>query len=164
MQIHVIKIEIRVLVVRHEDIIIAILQTHVGFEDKIVRDKKSEKGINTHSSQLEKLDPFYQLDVLVNDFSLLEGKVFVGFCAGDLDERLVEVDGVENVAFQTEQSFERGSENFRVSQAVCQIRESLFIRSNNVVFRTFVRVEMVVYRTVFKFLFSHINTFSCSIS
>jgi hypothetical protein len=71
-QIQVIKIEIRVLVIGHKDIIVAILQTHVGFQDKIVGDEQSEKGVNTHSSQFEKLDPFYQLDVLINDISLLE--------------------------------------------------------------------------------------------
>ena len=134
MQVQVVKVEIGVLVVGHENIIVAILQTHVRFHDKIIWHKKSEKGIHTHPSHFEELDPLHQLDILVNDFALLEGKVLVGFRTRDLDERLVEVDRVVDIAFQTQQPFERGSQDFRVAQAVRQEGEPFFVRGNHVVF------------------------------
>jgi hypothetical protein len=109
MQIQVIIIEIRMLVIRHEDIIITILQAHMSFNYKIVGDKKGEKSIYTHSCHFYKLDPFNQLGILIDNFSLLKWKIFARIWAGNLDERLVEVHGVVDVGFKTQETFEWGS-------------------------------------------------------
>jgi len=76
----------------------------------------------------------------------------MGIRGGELDERLVEISGVEDFTFESQQSFPRSTENFGIASSVGNVGVSLVPGDFDVVFVTFFRVIVGIDGSVFVFL------------
>jgi len=148
----VIPEEMSMLIVGIEEIIKGVLKRHVGLEDNIVGHEVSAPEVTNNDGVVPELGPFKQAGVLVKDVTFFEGKGSRGVGARHFHEGLIKVIGVIDITFESHESFERVTKDFRMSESISNVVVSLVIRSSNIVFVSLIVMEFIGNGTVSKLL------------
>lgn len=97
---------------------ISCVSNQISLESQTEWNVQSDVGAECQAGQLNESDPFQNSCVLINDFSLFEVKLWVWLGVWCLHERLVQINWVENIVLEFEESVDWGAQEFWMAESV----------------------------------------------